>query len=155
MLQSKVLVYRNQVPFCARQNSYGFTSRLKFDIFSTKKPINLFKTLANNLKLLKVGEINIQQYYNDILEVLLNCQNRYGFRSRSQFEIFVKSRNQNLGRSEKRILRMNKKSSKEPNKYCQKEPNKYFQKGFQIALDLVNGCTALYLPTGGLFSLHN
>ena len=50
---------------------------------------------------------------------------------------------------------MNKKSWKEANKYCQKEQNKYYQKGFQIAVDLVNGCTALYLPRGGLFSLHN
>ena len=35
--------------------SYGFTSRLKFEIFATKKHINPTKTLVNNLKLLKVG----------------------------------------------------------------------------------------------------
>ena len=94
------------VPKILEKKSYGFTSRLKFEIFATKKHINPSKTLVNNLKLLKVGQINVQQQYNDILEALLNCQNRYGFRSRLKFESFVNSR-------------------KEPNKYSRKEPNKY------------------------------
>ena len=112
MLQLRVHVYIILVPKKKLElKSYGFTSRLKFEIFATKKPINLSKTLVNNLKLLKVGEINVQQQHNDILEALLNCQNRYRFRSRSKFEIFVNSRNQNLGRNQTSILRRNQKVS--------------------------------------------
>ena len=100
MLQFEVWVYMNQVPFCARQNSYGFTSPPNFGILCPTNPKKQTPYSKNPLECWYIISIswNLQRrlvrvlpYKNQIPFFLR--QNCYGFTILLKFillEVYIK-----------------------------------------------------------------
>ena len=83
MMQPRVWVSMNQVPFCQCQKSYGFASRLKFGILCPTKKTPNCKSLLETCCIIKIGWKSQRTLFwcicRHISEQQIFEQNWYGF----------------------------------------------------------------------------